>query len=55
MYNKQQIDADAEREALALDRQGKNNRPKRLRFETSSYNRQILDRLFIDDKYKYVR
>ena len=39
-------------EARALSQQGRNNRPKRLRFESGNYNQQILDRLFIDNMHK---
>ena len=49
---KQQIDASAEREGNALNRQGKNTQQKRLRLITSSYNQQQFDKLFITNKYK---
>lgn len=38
-------------EAIALDRQGRNNRPKRLQFELGNYNQYEFDKLFTVDKY----
>ena len=43
---KQQIDSDAEREALALSRAGKYHRPKRLRLQVKSYSENKFDKLF---------
>lgn len=45
--NKNRIDEDAEREAKALDRQGRIFRDERLRFE-SDYNQTIFDQLFLE-------
>ena len=49
---KQQIDASAEREGNALNRQGRYTQPKRLRFITDSYNEQEFDKLFTANKYR---
>ena len=46
MYDKNQIDRDAEREAECLQRQGRTERPERIRQETSDYNRTAFEKLF---------
>ena len=43
--NKEQIDVDAEREAKALDRQGRTFRDERIR-QQADYNQTVFDRLF---------
>ena len=44
--DKNQIDVDAEREAKALQRQGRTERPERIRQELSDYNRAAFEKLF---------
>ena len=54
-YDKNNIDKEAEAEAKALNRQGKNGKPKRLRFETGSYSKTEFDKLFsVDDLHENI-
>lgn len=46
--NKEQFDKQAEAESLALDKQGKNTKDKRIRFETNDYNACEFEKLFVD-------
>jgi hypothetical protein len=50
MYNKDKIDKEAEREAAALQKQGKysNDNYRRTRLESDNYNKQLFDKLFKD-------
>jgi len=48
---KQQIDNDAEREAMALSKQRKLEQPKRLRLQTGSYSSIEFDKLFTIDQH----
>lgn len=45
-YNKFDIDKDAEREAAALNKQGKREQAKRVQQQTSEYNKDKFDKLF---------
>ena len=47
---KQQIDSDAEREAMALGKQRKLEQPRRLRLQIGSYSSIEFDKLFVIDK-----
>ena len=44
--DKNKIDKDAEREAEALQRQGRTERSERVRQETSDYNKAAFEKLF---------
>lgn len=48
MYNKNEIDLQAEREGTALRKQGRytQSRYQRIRQQTDNYNKQQLDKLF---------
>lgn len=47
MHTKNEIDKQAEREAIALLKQGRDFKDKRLRF-VGDYNKQIFNKLFKD-------
>lgn len=46
MYDKYSIDRDAERQGIALDKMHKRSKDKRVRLETSEYNKDKFDKLF---------
>lgn len=46
MYNKNNIDSEAEHEATALKQQGRSRLDKRVRLESSDYNKTEFDKLF---------
>ena len=45
-YNKNEIDRAAEAEGIALDKLHKGEKPKRVKQETSNYNKEKFDKLF---------
>ena len=49
-YDKNSIDKAAEAEGIALDKLHRNTKDKRLRNESSEYNKEKFDKLFIKGK-----
>ena len=46
MYNKNDLDKQAECEGFALTKQGKHERPRRIMQEISEYNKEKFEKLF---------
>lgn len=48
MYDKNSIDTEAEREAVALSKQGKTEKPRYIKHQKDEYNKIAFDKLFKD-------